>query len=130
MEHRTAGESGVPGEEIAARYFSFLTEAGFSYEYVYDKGSDSSCVYIMRFRKGRDFLDLRTVSGGKERNVVVFSGGGYLFPDLPGRHKKLAGAFRRKHLFRRPTEEELYALEAELLKAEIENGKLFGIPLR
>ena len=118
-----------PYEDIAMTYFSFLFDAGFSYRYTYDKGSDSSCVYIMRFEKGRDFIDLRTVSGGGERNFVVFSGGQYLFPDLCRRHKKEARAFRVKHFFRKPTEEELFALEADLLRAEIADGKLFGIPL-
>lgn len=118
-----------PYEDIARTYFSFLFDAGFSYRYTYDKGSDSSCVYIMRFEKGRDFIDLRTVSGGGERNFVVFSGGQYLFPDLCRRHKKEARAFRVKHFFRKPTEEELFALEADLFRAEIADGKLFGIPL-
>lgn len=118
-----------PYEDVARTYFSFLFDAGFSYRYTYDKGSDSSCVYIMRFEKGRDFIDLRTLSGGSERNFVVFSGGQYLFPDLCRRHKKEARAFRVKHFFRKPTEEELFALEADLLRAEIADGKLFGIPL-
>ena len=118
-----------PYEELVGREFRFLLEAGFSYEYTYDKGSDSSCVYIMRFRKGRDFIDLRTVSGGRERNVVVFSAGNYLFPDLRLRHKKAARAFSRRHFFRKPTEEDLLAFEAGLLKEEISDGKLFDIPL-
>ena len=82
-----------PYEDIARTYFSFLFDAGFSYRYTYDKGSDSSCVYIMRFEKGRDFIDLRTLSGGSERNFVVFSGGQYLFPDLCRRHKKRRARF-------------------------------------
>ena len=52
-----------PFEKIIEKEFAFLFEAGFYYEYTYDKGSDSSCVYIYRFRRGRDFFDFRTVSG-------------------------------------------------------------------
>ena len=52
-----------PFEKIIEKEFAFLFEAGFCYEYTYDKGSDSSCVYIYRFRRGRDFFDFRTVSG-------------------------------------------------------------------
>lgn len=118
-----------PFENIINREFSFLLDAGFSYEYLYDKGSDSSCVYIYRFKKGRDFFDFRTVSGGKERNIVAFSGGQYLFPDLKNRHKKALRAFGRKHLFKKATSEELWTLAAELLRAEISDGKLFGIIL-
>ena len=64
-----------PFEKIIEKEFAFLFEAGFCYEYTYDKGSDSSCVYIYRFRRGRDFFDFRTVSGGKERNTVAFANG-------------------------------------------------------
>ena len=63
-----------PYEEIIGRELAFLSEAGFGYEYLYDKGSDSSCVYIYRLKKGRDFLDFRTLSGGEKGNFVVFSG--------------------------------------------------------
>ena len=40
-----------------------ILEKRFSFEYFYEKGGDSSCVYICRFRKGRDFWDWREVSG-------------------------------------------------------------------
>ena len=33
-----------PFEKIIEKEFAFLFEAGFCYEYTYDKGSDSSCV--------------------------------------------------------------------------------------
>lgn len=118
-----------PFENIINREFSFLLCAGFSYEYLYEKGSDSSCVYIYRFRRGRDFIDFRTISGGKEKNVVVFSDGQYLFPNLALRHKKTLRIFRRKHLFKKISDEELWTLAAELLKTEISDGKLFGITL-
>ena len=102
-----------PYEEIIGRELAFLSEAGFGYEYLYDKGSDSSCVYIYRL-KG---------------NFVVFSGGRYLFPDLRLRHKKMFRAFALKHLFKRATVEERWRFAAELLKAEVTDGKLFDIPL-
>ena len=118
-----------PYEEIIGRELAFLSEAGFGYEYLYDKGSDSSCVYIYRLKKGRDFLDFRTVSGGEKGNFVVFSGGRYLFPDLRLHHKKMFRAFALKHLFKRATVEERWRFAAELLKAEVTDGKLFDIPL-
>lgn len=118
-----------PFEKIIEKEFAFLFEAGFVYEYTYDKGSDSSCVYIYRFRRGRDFLDFRTVSGGRERNVVAFSDGQYVFPDLKLRHKKAFRAFARKHFFKKATSEELWAFAARLLKEEGASGTLFGIPL-
>lgn len=118
-----------PFEKIIEKEFTFLFEAGFCYEYTYDKGSDSSCVYIYRFRRGRDFFDFRTVSGGKERNTVAFANGQYVFPNLKLRHKKAFGAFHRKHFFKKATDEELWAFAAQLLKAESESGTLFGIPL-
>ncbi|MFR1982784.1 MAG: hypothetical protein ACLS4Z_02915 [Christensenellaceae bacterium] len=52
-----------PYEEIIGRELAFLSEAGFRYEYLYDKGSDSSCVYIYRLKKG-DF-SICTVSAGE-----------------------------------------------------------------
>ena len=104
-----------PYEEIIGRELAFLSEAGFGYEYLYDKGSD--------------FLDFRTVSGGEKGNFVVFSGGRYLFPDLRLRHKKMFRAFALKHLFKRATVEERWRFAAELLKAEVTDGKLFDIPL-
>lgn len=90
-----------PFEKIIEKEFAFLFEAGFCYEYTYDKGSDSSCVYIYRFRRGRDFFDFRTVSGGKERNTVAFANGQYVFPNLKLRHKKAFGALSSQTLFQK-----------------------------
>jgi hypothetical protein len=118
-----------PYQETIEREFAFLLEGGFSYEYLYDKGSDSSCVYIYRFRKGRDFLDFRTVSGGKEKNVVVFALGEYAFPNLRLRHKKEFREFSLKHIFKKATTEELWHLAADLIRKETESGTLFSIPL-
>lgn len=118
-----------PYQEFIEKEFDFLLSRGFSYEYLYDKGSDSSCVYIYRFRKGRDFLDLRAVSGGGNGTIVVFASGDYVFPALKLRHKKLFSAFKRKHFFKKPTVLERFSFAALLLKTEIENGSLFGLSL-
>ena len=118
-----------PYQDFIEKEFDFLLEKGFSYEYTYDKGSDSSCVYIYRFRKGRNFFDLRAVSGGGGGTIVAFVGGEYVFPSLKIKHKKLFSAFKRKHFFKKPTVCERFAFAALLLKTESENGNLFGIPL-
>ncbi len=116
-----------PYQDLIEREFAFLFERGFSYEYAYDKGSDSSCVYIYRFRKGKDFFDLRAVSGGEDGTFVVFVRGEYLFPALKIRNKKLFSAFKRKHFFKKPTVQERFSFAAEILKKEAENGDLFGL---
>jgi len=115
-----------PYEDVIEREFSFLLEAG-DYEYLYDKGSDSSCVYIYRLKKGRDYLDFRSVSGGGEGNFVVFSNGQYIFPNLRLRHKKLFREFFWKHLLKKATVEERWQFAARLLREEFSDGKIFGI---
>ena len=109
--------------------FSYLLESGFCYEYTYEKGGDSSCVYIHRFQKGGDRVDFREVSGGEELNVMVYRRGEYAFPDIYARYKKETFSFRAKHLFRRATKEERFNFLAELIKRECEKGELFGIKL-
>ena len=120
-------EDTLPYEEEIGREFSFLLKKGFTYEYTYDKGSDSSCVYIYRFKRGRDFFDFRAVSGGSGGTFVGFVGGEYVFPNLKLRHKKAFRRFQFSHIFRKPTKQELWVFAAELLKAEIKEGVLFGI---
>lgn len=108
-----------------------ILEKGFTFEYTYQKGGDSSCVYIYRFQKGRDYLDWREVSGGDEINIVVFIKGEYFFPSLkrlfPERHK----AFRRKHFFRRASVDEKRTFVAECLLEELSLDKpdFFGVKL-
>lgn len=68
---------------------------GFTYEYTYDKGSDSSCVYIHRFKKGADRFELRVLSGAESVSVVAYAGGEYKFPDLKKKYKKLWRASAR-----------------------------------
>ena len=103
-------------------------EKGFVFEYTYQKGGDSSCVYIYRFQKGRDFFDLREVSGGDELNFVVYAKGEYQFPLLKRLYPKEFAAFRRKHFFRKATKKERRAFFAELLcRRFLEGTDFFGI---
>ena len=115
--------------EMKAAFAAFL-DKGFTYRYFYEKGGDSSCVYIYRFQKGRDFFDLREVSGGDELNFVVYAGGQYQFPLLKRLYPKAFSAFQRKHFFRRATKAEKRAFFAELLnKHLLENPDFFGISI-
>ena len=113
--------------EMKAAFAPFL-EKGFTYGYTYEKGGDSSCVYIYRFQKGNEFFDLREVSGGEELNFVVFSGGTYQFPLLKRLYPKEFSAFKRKHFFRKATKQEKRAFFAVLLCRHLaENPDFFGI---
>ncbi len=106
-----------------------LLEKGFTFTYTHEKGGDSSCVYIGRFQKGRDFFDWREVSGGEEINLVVYVNGAYQFPSLKYRYKKEFRAFAFKHIFRRASLAEKRAFYAELLLRELQNPDFFGITL-
>ena len=110
--------------------FAPFIEKGFSYEYTYEKGGDSSCAYIYRFRKGRDYFDIRELSGGDELNLVVHVKGEVLFPPMKSMYKKEYRAFFWKHFFKKSTREERRKFLAQLLIKHIE-GKtdFFGIPL-
>ena len=109
--------------------FAYFLERGFSYRYTYEKGGDSSCSYIYRFSKGKDFFDLRELSGGDELNFVVYIGGQYKFPSLKARYKKEFRAFALKHLFKKPTKEEKRALFADVLVKEAQTGNFFGFKM-
>lgn len=106
-------------------------DRGFSFSSKYEKGGDSSCVYICRYQKGRDYFDWREVSGGEEIHLVVYARGEYRFPNLERLYKKETRAFRLKHFFKRATFEEKRAFFASLLKKELQSGKpdFFGIAL-
>ena len=106
-----------------------IIEKGFSFEYFYEKGGDSSCVYICRFRKGREFWDWREVSGGDEINIVVYTNGAYAFPNLKYLYKKEYRAFKFKHLFKKPTVAERRAFTAQLLLNELQKPTFFGIQI-
>ena len=107
--------------------FSWAIEKGFSYRYTYEKGGDSSCSYIYRFQKGKNFFDLRELSGGDELNFVVYVDGQYRFPSLKARFKKQFRAFSLKHLFRKPTKQEKRAFYAELLALQAQSGEFFDL---
>lgn len=105
-----------------------LLEKGFTFEYTHEKGGDSSCVYIGRFRKGKNFFDWREVSGGDEINFVVWVNGEYKFPSLKYLYKKELRSFRVKHLFKKETLAEKRAFYAELLLKELQTKPdFFGI---
>ncbi|MBQ7924203.1 MAG: hypothetical protein IJ329_02740 [Clostridia bacterium] len=107
-----------------------ILEKGFSFEYFYQKGGDSSCVYICRYKKGRDFLDWREVSGGDEINIVVSVNGEYAFPSLKTLFPQRYKAFKRKHFFRKASVAERRAFVAECLLEELNTRPdFFGIKL-
>ncbi len=106
-----------------------LLERGFTFEYTHEKGGDSSCVYISRFRKGKDYFDWREVSGSQEVNFVAFVRGEYKFPSLKVLYKKEMRAFAFKHIFRRATLLDKREFYASLLLRELEKTDFFGITL-
>lgn len=106
-----------------------IIEKGFKFEYFYEKGGDSSCVYICRYRKGKDFWDWREVSGGSEINIVVYVNGGYDFPSLQYLYKKEYRAFKAKHFFKKATIAERRAFIASLLLKQLQTPDFFGIKL-
>jgi len=119
-------------EELMAERLKELTapfmEKGFTFEYFHQKGGDSSCVYICRYKKGRDFFDWREVSGGEEINIVVFVNGNYDFPSLKMLYKKEFRTFSLKHLLKKATMDEKRVFIAELLCKELnDKPDFFGI---
>ena len=117
-------------EQIKKRTAPFL-QKGFSFEYFYQKGGDSSCVYICRFQKGKNYFDWRENSGGKEINIVVCVNGEFRFPSLKTLYPKEHRAFKIKHIFKKASVEDRRVFVASLLNAELLSGKpdFFGIPL-
>ena len=120
----------IMAENVKKLLAPFL-EKGFAFEYLYQKGGDSSCVYICRFKKGKDFVDWREVSGGNEINVVVYQNGGYQFPSFKTKYKKEYSSFKMKHLFKRATLDERRVFIAELLNKELlaNPDNFYGIKL-
>ncbi len=117
----------VANAEIIKELTAPILQKGFSFEYFYEKGGDSSCVYICRFRKGKDFWDWREVSGGDEINIVVYVNGGYDFPSLHTRYKKEYRAFKAKYFFKKASLAERRVFTASLLCKELSNPDFFGI---
>lgn len=120
----------IMAENVKKLLAPFL-EKGFVFEYLYQKGGDSSCVYICRFKKGKDFVDWREVSGGNEINVVIYQNGGYQFPSLKTKYKKECRAFAFKHMFKQPGLDERRAFIAELLCKDLAENpdNFYGIKL-
>lgn len=108
-----------------------ILEKGFAFSYFYEKGGDSSCVYICRFSKGKDFFDWREVSGADEIHLVAYVNGEYRFPTLKALHPKLFKKFTLKHLLKRPSMDERRKLTAEILKEKLleKPDEFFGIKL-
>ena len=106
-----------------------LIDKGCFFDYFYEKGGDSSCVYICRFKRGKDFFDWREVSGAEEVHLVSYVKGEYAFPDLKTMYPKEYKQFRWKHFFRKATFDEKRAFVASLLMRELESGKpdFFGL---
>lgn len=117
-------------KEMQAFTQPFL-EKGFVFEYTYEKGGDDSCVYIYRYKKGKNYFDLREVSGGSEMNFVVWANGQYRFPSLKMLFPKEYRAFKQRHFFRKATRDETRAFVASLLNAYLKNNphEFFGIKL-
>lgn len=110
-----------------------IVDSGFSFTYFYQKGGDSSCVYIYRFQKGKDYFDWRETSGKLELHFVVYVNGEYRFPVLYTLYKKQRRKFAFSHLFKRATVDEERAFFASLIMAEWDKAQpqkdFFGIAL-
>ena len=113
-------------KELAAPFL----EKGFAFEYFYQKGGDSSCVYICRYKKGNDYFDWREVSGTEEIHLVVYVEGEYKFPTVKLPLKKGIFAFF-KRLFKKPTMEEKRDVFAQMLLQRLQSGtgELNGIKI-
>ena len=123
--------SEVLSAEAVKKLTAPFLEKGFTFEYFHQKGGDSSCVYVYRFKKGKDFFDWREVSHSSEMHLIVSVNGEYRFPNIEKEYKKQSRAFKWKHLFKKPTIDNRRAYFASLLNAELASGKpdFFGIKL-
>ncbi len=121
----------VKSAEIIKKLTLPFLEKGFDFEYFYQKGGDSSCVYVYRFKKGKSFFDWRETSGTYEIHLVVNRNGEFLFPSLKTLYPKEHRAFFWKHFFKKATVDEKRAFFAELLNKELQKNQteFFGIPL-
>ena len=108
-----------------------LLDKGCFFDYFYEKGGDSSCVYICRFKKGKDYVDWREVSGANDVNIVTCIKGEYGFPNLKLMYPKQHRRFRFRHIFRKPTMDEKRAFVATLLLLELakDETKFLGLQL-
>ena len=117
-------------EEIARLCAPFI-EKGFTFEYFHQKGGDSSCVYIYRFKKGKSYFDWRETSGKYEIHLVVCVNGEYRFPNVEKRHARTAKKWKWKRLFKKPDVSEKRKFFAKLLEEELTENPtdFFGIQL-
>ena len=106
-------------------------EKGFVYEFFYEKGGDSSCTYVCRFKKGRDYFDWRETSGENEVHLMAYVDGQYRFPSVKTMFPKEYRVFTVKHILKKATFQEKRSFVAELLKGELASGKseFLGIPI-
>lgn len=105
-----------------------LIEQGFTFEYFYEKGGDSSCAYVCRFKKGADYFDWRETSGENDAHFMVYTDGEYRFPVLKTLYPKAFRAFAIKHLFKKASMIERREFLAQLLRKELqEKPDFFGI---
>ena len=121
----------VMAENVKKLLAPFL-EKGFVFEYLYQKGGDSSCVYICRFKRGKDYFDWREVSGEEEVHLVTYVDGEFGFPNLKLTYPKRYRRFRFRHFFRKATMDDKRVLVAELLKLEMEKdpSNFFGLKFK
>jgi hypothetical protein len=117
-------------EEIKALTKAFL-DRGFAFEYTYQKGGDSSCVYVYRYRKGKDYFDWRETSGETAVHLMTYVNGVYNFPSIKTLFPKEYKTFFIKHLLKKASFDECRNFTADLLKKELLSGKadFLGIPL-
>lgn len=117
-------------KEMQALTTPFL-DKGFVFEYSYQKGGDSSCVYIYRYKKGRAYFDLREVSGTTDITFVVYVNGAYVFPSLKTLYKKEYRSFFWKHVFKKATRTDKRVFITQLLKKKLaeDPNNFFGIKL-
>ena len=106
-----------------------IIDQGCIFDYFYEKGGDSSCVYICRFKRGKDYFDWREVSGSDDINFVTCIKGEFGFPKLNSLYPKEFRRFWWKHFFRKPTMDEKRAFFASLLLREFakDNKQFFGL---
>lgn len=116
-------------EKIISESLSPLKEKGFGYESLYEKSSDSACVYIYRFKRGGEYFDIRTVIGSGEYNIEAYVGGRHRFPSLKNKYKAEWRRFKLSHFFKKASEEETLRFVCSLILKEAETGSLFGIAL-
>jgi len=114
-------------EKIITEALAPLKQKGFVYESLYEKSSDSACVYIYRFKKSGEYFDIRTVIGSGEYNIAAYVGGRHRFPSLKAMYKAEWRRFKMSHFFKKPSEEDTLSFVCSLILKELASGAVFGI---